>query len=1067
MLPSSSSARRRGSERDSKTEQPLPPVQEDVYPEWRIPPSGLPISLPTLHLLRRSRQPLEDPERDGIIKRIVDETITPTGNLDGDACVFVLEYVIAGLSLPSPAARENFTAALSNIIDFHLAGSGAEAVDAVSDAILRVYADAAGFNLKRRKTSIEVTLGLFSAVSVLVSADVARYMSARVSRKLLRRMREAVESGQVTSELLPGTLSTPQKLLKVLHLHGKIDWVKTALLKWADERIGTHDGLAIALMLLLDFKLITHEMFLKIYPTRADLRAALVTLFQTGRVFKPAGDINTQHTPAPMDMPWMLFDATQLPLGWVLASKYFGVYIGNQSGNIGRGPGAVTSFWNDIVLPDFGGGAVSYEHALLAIDMLPATFSSLRASGDSGAFLDKRRTRQLVEIVGNYVRGGARPADAWLVGRCRRALENLPSLLFSIGSWPMLAAMKLPYPGSSVFNRADLTNVITRKVGTMSYGMDFDTICSFFANVAFCFLDPTPFDSLTPAEGHQLRQYFAQAMDCAASSAPLLTIPYVYIMLMSSAFKPNAAAGSCPVFHDAADNAVRTDHDPCSGYQESIEAFAKYLCTELDQGPGKVEVSYEALSKLLPFPKAPIDVRKAAALFAYFFEFLAAENDPQKALSLIDFADKFVNAAVRDGKNFVIVQQAHVMDLDRAAIWSLLTSLYSVRDKLDPALFQTLVVVGRILKLMCFAPTHGDKLNIHEKAKPFLDQYTECVKSAVGGLPSTFNRTMRLLLTMCMPVNSMGRLSRVCVEVLGPILTGPAVRAVRRMVHESERKMSEIKADTQTPAGDMAVEKNFSWFLHRVVEIFCGKYEQTEASEQIEAAVDLVSVFSSTLDYMFLATPFMTHTVVPIADLFESLVGVGNEPFEKAVRSTSFTDQLFPEILHHLPKRLPREIFRMARVTMIVLASGNLKEGKRVVSFLNGVWQADVNVFAAFAPVAPTKSILVSSLALTIISAAGTADDQRTQAMKCLSILVPIGVKLHRENSSLASPYWHVVSELHDAMQTKKHAFLEEPAMKKEVLKVFNTGADIGACLRYSGVSHNVSHSATIGEEVV
>lgn len=78
------------------------------------------------------------------------------------------------------------TIALSQIVDLHVSSSGSEAVDVVVDAIMRVYADESKFEFKGRRESVEITLGLLSAIAVLAKCDVGHCISSGASRIIVQ-----------------------------------------------------------------------------------------------------------------------------------------------------------------------------------------------------------------------------------------------------------------------------------------------------------------------------------------------------------------------------------------------------------------------------------------------------------------------------------------------------------------------------------------------------------------------------------------------------------------------------------------------------------------------------------------------------------------------------------------------------------------------------------------------------------------------------------------------------------------------------------------------------------------
>lgn len=162
--------------------------------------------------------------------------------------------------------------------------------------------------------------------------------------------------------MLPSELDSPQQFLIMLHRHGKTDFLTPLLLEWAAERKETHHGLAIAPLLALELDCMSPETLINMYPTYADIRTALMTLFQTDRVFEEPGDEDVQYVPSErgMNVPWTLLGSVGLLLAFARAHEYVIVcgFLDCRQGL--DGPRGLSLFCYSFVLPDFDGEETNY-----------------------------------------------------------------------------------------------------------------------------------------------------------------------------------------------------------------------------------------------------------------------------------------------------------------------------------------------------------------------------------------------------------------------------------------------------------------------------------------------------------------------------------------------------------------------------------------------------------------------------------------------------------------------------------------------------------------------------------
>lgn len=115
----------------------------------------------------------------------------------------------------------------------------------------------------------------------------------------------------------------------------------------------------------------------------------------------------------------------------------------------------------------------------------------------------------------------------------------------------MLAAMSKPFPGDAILRRADLPDIVVEHLDVMARDFSDHTGRGLFANIVFGFLDLTPFRFLCPSNSPGSRSFFREAIFLAALQWDMFVTPCIYVMLMSSVFKPYPTAGACPNIHDS------------------------------------------------------------------------------------------------------------------------------------------------------------------------------------------------------------------------------------------------------------------------------------------------------------------------------------------------------------------------------------------------------------------------------------------------------------------------------------------------------------------------------------
>lgn len=252
---------------------------EEQPSECPTPSSELLVSPQTARLLHSAKKNLQPCTREHAIQHIVNETTSGNNLLRSVQSQYILKEIISGLSLSLGAARSNFATVLLRVIEVHTHASGPGVLDETVGAIEHVHATGGTFTDEGKLVHRTRTLGLLTAVSVVARCALDSAMSDASSRKIILLFRTAISGIRNHWDMLPTAMNWLNRFLHSLREAGKMDLVLELHWTWAQERSESHDGLTLAI-LLLEWKYISHEDFLKLYATVSHITMRLMNLFK-------------------------------------------------------------------------------------------------------------------------------------------------------------------------------------------------------------------------------------------------------------------------------------------------------------------------------------------------------------------------------------------------------------------------------------------------------------------------------------------------------------------------------------------------------------------------------------------------------------------------------------------------------------------------------------------------------------------------------------------------------------------------------------------------------------------
>eukprot|EP00171_Calliarthron_tuberculosum_P010545 IDg10545t1 len=199
------------------------------------------------------------------------------------------------------------------------------------------------------------------------------------------------------------------------------------LWRWAEDRKNAHDGLTLALLMRLEYNIMTQDAFTKLYTSIADLSTPLIAMFETGFPIEKKSDPEGPQMEFD-DLPEVSVSSRGCPLVWALTLKYLSTNHGRKH------LGGISAFWNEFVTPSLQIFVHSVEKKILVRSMLPISIALCNEDEPQEAVLSNLTlnvcTQSLFTHAVKKNHGNTRARAT--VDRLRQLWEELPAELMSL-----------------------------------------------------------------------------------------------------------------------------------------------------------------------------------------------------------------------------------------------------------------------------------------------------------------------------------------------------------------------------------------------------------------------------------------------------------------------------------------------------------------------------------------------------------------------------------------------------------------------------------------------------------
>lgn len=378
--------------------------------------STLPLDQAPLDALAYLRTSLGPAQRVSAVAKLIESLPSP-GDSSNPGVVYALKRLVEGVAVSSGGARENMSLALAALA--RCVAGEKKTIDVVVKSIFTVYGPKGTFVTDYSGAERERAIGALTACVAVASsaweiaqvrgASDAGKEGATVSRGKSRKGDVALISGQPTlsgeaaHELVvvlhaaatanngKWALGVPcvhavRNILKVVPRRDYDDVLAKPLVKWCRERSCTADGVALAMVLHVESRVLPAAVMSSIYPKREAFFSALMDCFEHGFPLWPQPDANGDELPS-------------VPIQWLLALQF--VVDGSSASRSLLGTGGIGAFWADFVATALVLNSSSMEKKTLAVALLPHAVHACTSVDDFSSLLSDN----VAAFLGNVLSG--------------------------------------------------------------------------------------------------------------------------------------------------------------------------------------------------------------------------------------------------------------------------------------------------------------------------------------------------------------------------------------------------------------------------------------------------------------------------------------------------------------------------------------------------------------------------------------------------------------------------------------------------------------------------------------
>lgn len=253
-----------------------------------------------------------------------------------------------------------------------------------------------------------------------------------------------------------------------------------------------------------------------------------------------------------------------------------------------------------------------------------------------------------------------------------------------------------------------------RDLASITHRLSGDALYAFFANMAFCSIEPVPFIFESNLTLCDFETGIFEAMQEAVGVCPLLVAPFIGFLLL-------------PVLRRRTADAF--------GGGGTAEAYKEYVCA------AECHMEYNSVAKRIPVPDGIWRDSSAGLSLTFLFNVLIRLSEPDgleemlnKGLRLVDSAECFFESQTAGFEHWDLQLKYY------------LQSLHGRGDLKDPQLRKTLMLVGKFLRIMLLNPScdsNMEKVYFH---------FSKCMCAYLGNrIEKLFSKNRIFCSVQCAP----------------------------------------------------------------------------------------------------------------------------------------------------------------------------------------------------------------------------------------------------------------------------------------------------------------------------
>lgn len=763
---------------DSSSGESSQGATENQPPAKRLK-TVIPLPNKILMNLQTAHKELQPAHREALIQSCVHYSLTDKEGLSSPGNQYLLKRLITGVSASVGSSRQNYATILMRLTNAHAKfEKKAPVVDVVYAAVVQVYGENGSFKTDYQRGLLDKTLGSLAATSAIVRGARKAKMSLDTARQIVRVLRHTVSGIANKWSLAPAVIGVLRELLDTVRGKSHMQPLAKPLWKWAEERKGTHDGLTLALLMRLEYKMMTEDAFRSLYTSIADLSTPLLAMFDTGfpldRKIDPDGPEMFID-----DLPDVYVSFHDCPLTWALMLKYLATPEGRKH------LGGVSTFWNELVTPSLQTRVHNTEKKLLVRSIVSMSIVLCAEDEPQEAVLSSYTLNLCTQIPwGKSHKTLGKTRAVTTLQRLNQLREDCPSELMALCSSNKLSESRRAFLAEYIVRWVAVNTGIgngkdrDKLVANIPEAVPSSMIDRFFSKLLYCFLCS---NAPTQKSLDVSREIFLSVLSRTISEHPDLEPLMIHVCIMASIFCPTTVVPF----------KTRTRRLGEKIALEPVPASFEITVEQLQN-----ELTTKSFSTKLPAATPQFSDSVAKECFSRLQEVLLKALNARKVADRVKFAVRLLDNCIENAKQLDVKLRSKLsLTLDDSNTPECFKGLRNSVKQLDAAadsatcIHECLALIGGYLQIMFFEPESQQFASLEKLSNLFSEAVNKLTSDSneEQDTPSALEQTVHLLCCMCDESEHFATVAKSAIGLLGQS-AGDSVTAVLFDLLDAARK---------------------------------------------------------------------------------------------------------------------------------------------------------------------------------------------------------------------------------------------------------------------------------------